>query len=467
VSPASDVYALGVLLYKLLTHDLPWSADTAAELMMAHVHTEPAELPVIDGVPPEVADLYSRCMAKNPGDRPAAREVATVLAVAAGISPPLDDASVDDADEPVTVAGPTVAGRIGAGLRPAGQAGTDHAGGGQSGTDHTDVDGIGAALAAAARTGADRIGADRIGADRVPAGRFKAGHSLAGLGGARGRPVAVRSASMSHRGVARDERDEPGTIRPADRSENRQLAVGIVALIGIVIAAFVLLNSLGRSATLSPGAAGGPDVAVGSSSHTAGTAPTAVATTGEVGAPPMVPVDTGAGDGASAPGVPAVNGAGGVAVVPPVVTLPTAVPVVNPPPGDPPVTAPPDVPTTTPPTTPTTSPPEEPEQSTKTFVSTGGTIVASCAGADASLLSWQPAAGYRVKTVTQGPAAQVGVTFKSTSTEVTMTVTCSAGDPVGTTQVKAFAIRPDPTVSADPEAIPPISGDSGGAQGQD
>jgi serine/threonine-protein kinase len=85
VLAASDVYALGLLLYRLLTNALPWQVETTTQMLTAHVYVEPSPMPRIDKVPPEVADIYRRCVAKNPKDRPPASEVAAVLARAAGI----------------------------------------------------------------------------------------------------------------------------------------------------------------------------------------------------------------------------------------------------------------------------------------------------------------------------------------------------------------------------------------------
>ncbi|WP_433603969.1 serine/threonine-protein kinase [Dactylosporangium sp. CA-139114] len=79
-TPASDVYSLGMLLYKLLAGRLPWSTSRPAETLDAHLFAEPPPLPELDGVRPEVARLCLRCLAKNPADRPTAHDVAAFLA---------------------------------------------------------------------------------------------------------------------------------------------------------------------------------------------------------------------------------------------------------------------------------------------------------------------------------------------------------------------------------------------------
>jgi serine/threonine-protein kinase len=91
VSAASDVYALGLLIHRVLTNRLPWVAETTTAMLKAHVYAEPAPLPPVDGVPAEVNELCDRCLAKEPSDRPTAAQAAAILAEAAGIVPPPSD----------------------------------------------------------------------------------------------------------------------------------------------------------------------------------------------------------------------------------------------------------------------------------------------------------------------------------------------------------------------------------------
>jgi eukaryotic-like serine/threonine-protein kinase len=66
IVPASDVYALGLLLHYVLVGKLPWAAETTTQMLRAHTYAEPDPLPQVDGVPAEVADLCGRCLAKDP-----------------------------------------------------------------------------------------------------------------------------------------------------------------------------------------------------------------------------------------------------------------------------------------------------------------------------------------------------------------------------------------------------------------
>src|SRR5256714_7717486 len=94
VVPASDVYGLGLILYRLLADAMPWPMGTVTQMLKAHRDEEPAPLPKLPDVPDEVAAACRRCLAKRPEDRPTAAEVARVLARASGwplTSEPGDD----------------------------------------------------------------------------------------------------------------------------------------------------------------------------------------------------------------------------------------------------------------------------------------------------------------------------------------------------------------------------------------
>ncbi|HJL06823.1 MAG TPA: serine/threonine-protein kinase [Polyangiaceae bacterium LLY-WYZ-15_(1-7)] len=81
MTPAVDVYALGVMLYELLTAHTPFEGD-AAMVISRHLFVKPK--PIRDAypereVPGAIDDLIGRMMAKEPGERPAARQVRDFL----------------------------------------------------------------------------------------------------------------------------------------------------------------------------------------------------------------------------------------------------------------------------------------------------------------------------------------------------------------------------------------------------
>jgi serine/threonine protein kinase len=86
VHPAVDVYALGVLIFEMLTGAPPYP-ETTWEALEAARHTGPPPAPCgVPGLPPEVATLCASCLAQEPGDRPSAQHVAETLTLSLSAS---------------------------------------------------------------------------------------------------------------------------------------------------------------------------------------------------------------------------------------------------------------------------------------------------------------------------------------------------------------------------------------------
>jgi eukaryotic-like serine/threonine-protein kinase len=81
-TPAADMFALGTLLYHCLSGRLPWSAQSQTDLVRRQRYDDPDPLPDIEALPVEVLDLCSRCLSRDPGERPTALVAALLLAEA-------------------------------------------------------------------------------------------------------------------------------------------------------------------------------------------------------------------------------------------------------------------------------------------------------------------------------------------------------------------------------------------------
>jgi len=73
VTPASDIYSLGIVAYECLTGQRPFVGDTPVSVALAQVRDEPPALP--DTVPGPVRELVMTMLAKEPEQRPAAAGV--------------------------------------------------------------------------------------------------------------------------------------------------------------------------------------------------------------------------------------------------------------------------------------------------------------------------------------------------------------------------------------------------------
>ncbi|HLL22032.1 MAG TPA: serine/threonine-protein kinase [Kofleriaceae bacterium] len=76
--PASDVYAVGCLLYDLTTGGPPFDGSLPA-LMTAHLEQRPARPSWLAAMPIELERIILRALAKNPADRPTMADVACTL----------------------------------------------------------------------------------------------------------------------------------------------------------------------------------------------------------------------------------------------------------------------------------------------------------------------------------------------------------------------------------------------------
>ncbi|GHG83983.1 serine/threonine-protein kinase [Comamonas sp. JC664] len=69
VDPRTDLYAMGVLLYQLLTGVLPFQGTSAVELEEQHLHAPPPRLTGQVHAPPALDGVLQRCLAKSREER--------------------------------------------------------------------------------------------------------------------------------------------------------------------------------------------------------------------------------------------------------------------------------------------------------------------------------------------------------------------------------------------------------------
>ena len=75
-SPAADVYALGVLLYELVTGRPPYDSDSVLDLMRLHLEGRPERRP---GIPEALWTVITSCLEQKPRLRPSAADLVAEL----------------------------------------------------------------------------------------------------------------------------------------------------------------------------------------------------------------------------------------------------------------------------------------------------------------------------------------------------------------------------------------------------
>ena len=112
VDPRADIYALGVILFELLTGQVPFSGKNRMNLMHKHAHDTPPELDAVSPVPlPEdLCEVVMMCLSKDPADRPqSALELVDALEAALAESPSVEVGEPILASQLTPPQGPAVA----------------------------------------------------------------------------------------------------------------------------------------------------------------------------------------------------------------------------------------------------------------------------------------------------------------------------------------------------------------------
>jgi serine/threonine-protein kinase len=70
VTPAADVYSLGIVMYEMLTGNPPFDGDSVVVVAMQHIQDQPVPPGQLNPyIPAELENIILRCLEKHPGDR--------------------------------------------------------------------------------------------------------------------------------------------------------------------------------------------------------------------------------------------------------------------------------------------------------------------------------------------------------------------------------------------------------------
>ncbi|MEU7590992.1 serine/threonine-protein kinase [Micromonospora sp. NPDC049230] len=100
--PASDVYALGALLYRTLTGQAPLPVQSWEDALEVHRRGTPVPPLRVPGLPADIAALTLACLAANPADRPSAAHLARRFGAGQPVEPPTELLRVRSAAHPPT-----------------------------------------------------------------------------------------------------------------------------------------------------------------------------------------------------------------------------------------------------------------------------------------------------------------------------------------------------------------------------